>query len=461
MSARAPPRRGFALLTAALAFVFGLLVAEVALRAFATPYRTVTIGTADSAAGQRYGWGYRPHQRFLLADPDTGAVLPSHANSRGWRDAEHTLANATGAFRVVVVGDSNTFGPIVAQEQTWPRLLERRAREAGFDVEVIALAYGAWGTDQKLEALVGEGLAYAPDLVILQYSTNDVAFNVADADESGLPKPFRYRLDPGGALRREANPAFTAAQARTWPRVRAVLLRSEVLARLHGLLERWRLGRVQPDAGHVAGPAQVARLQALFGIDDAHPLVTHLRARPGTPLDATGIAEAARSGGLAASVPLILRICEDRWFNAQSAPGLDVPAVDVAGQPWRLFLALLARAHEVAAGHGAAFALFADIDDAGFDWNVYWGRVRDTLANRARHLEPRHLVGAFAAARGIGVVGNARPHLRARNDPHQTAAGTAAMAANVFDYLVSAHGTALAQHRLDPGATVEGAAPRP
>ena len=72
-----------------------------------------------------------------------------------------------------MLGDSVTYGAIVGQADTYTAVLERKLRANGVDAEVINISYGGWGADQELEALTLEGLAYKPDLVILQFCHND------------------------------------------------------------------------------------------------------------------------------------------------------------------------------------------------------------------------------------------------------------------------------------------------
>src|SRR5215208_4627444 len=51
-------------------------------------------------------------------------------NSQGLRDGEYGAQPAPGTLRVLTLGDSVTFGPGVAAEETFSKVLERRLREA-------------------------------------------------------------------------------------------------------------------------------------------------------------------------------------------------------------------------------------------------------------------------------------------------------------------------------------------
>ncbi len=62
-------------------------------------------------------------------------------NSKGLRDNETTYDKPEGVFRIVVIGDSNTFGVGVPIEKHFTRLLEGYFR----DLEVINLGVGGFG----------------------------------------------------------------------------------------------------------------------------------------------------------------------------------------------------------------------------------------------------------------------------------------------------------------------------
>src|SRR5205814_1109641 len=118
------------------------------------------------------------HEYVQILDPDTGTVYGDTLNAGGWRDEERTIEKRPGSYRIVAVGDSVTYGAVVAKNDTWTAQLQRKLRDAGMSAEVINIGYGGWSTDQELEALLREGLAYKPDLVVLQFCVNDPLGNV-------------------------------------------------------------------------------------------------------------------------------------------------------------------------------------------------------------------------------------------------------------------------------------------
>jgi GDSL-like Lipase/Acylhydrolase family len=138
-------------------------------------------------------------------------LYTDYANSEGWRDRERTIQRRPNTLRILVLGDSGTYGAIVGQVDTYTAILERKLRANGVDAEVINMSYGGWGTDQELEALTLEGVSYKPDLVILQFCTNDpfdVGYFASNDENTRRLKPFYYELDASGALQRHVNPLF-------------------------------------------------------------------------------------------------------------------------------------------------------------------------------------------------------------------------------------------------------------
>lgn len=109
---------------------------------------------------ERLGWSLKPHSQA------TGWVgtekIEYRINSKGLRDDETNYEKPEGTFRIVVIGDSNTFGYGVPIEKHFTSLLEGYFK----DVEVINMGVNAYGVDQELIFLRSEGFRYKPDLVL-------------------------------------------------------------------------------------------------------------------------------------------------------------------------------------------------------------------------------------------------------------------------------------------------------
>lgn len=97
-------------------------------------------------------------------------------NSFGFRDVEHNIGKADQSFRILIIGDSLTFGYGVDDfENVYPRILQKNLDNAygKNKFEVITLAKGGYSTIDELKVLKSVGINLSPDLIILSYFTND------------------------------------------------------------------------------------------------------------------------------------------------------------------------------------------------------------------------------------------------------------------------------------------------
>jgi lysophospholipase L1-like esterase len=112
-------------------------------------------------------------------------------NQYDWssRHKGYSLARTPNTFRIVVLGDSYTFGQGVEKDATFPAQLEKLLNGMGADVkfEVVNLGFCGLNTivEKQILAEYGinpdtwepdpnyRGLAYQPDLVLLEYTLND------------------------------------------------------------------------------------------------------------------------------------------------------------------------------------------------------------------------------------------------------------------------------------------------
>ena len=107
-----------------------------------------------------YGWSLKPLSHGT--SNRTGYEIEYRINSKKLRDDETTYEKPEGTFRIVLIGDSLTFGFGVPIEKHFSTLLEGYFEE----VEVINMGVGGFGVDQELLSLRSEGFRYEPDLVL-------------------------------------------------------------------------------------------------------------------------------------------------------------------------------------------------------------------------------------------------------------------------------------------------------
>lgn len=177
---------------ALLAFgvALALITAEVALRFIVPPWGGAIAGDLNPWV-QYVGWAGNPYQtRF-----NTKFQTVIQYNSKGLRDVEHTYEKPPETFRILILGDSFVEAEQIGNlEETFPRLLEGLLNQHrwsdGAQFEVIAVGFSGWGTDQQSLFYQYEGYKYHPDLVLLNFTSNDVADNYAPFKirQTGWPK---------------------------------------------------------------------------------------------------------------------------------------------------------------------------------------------------------------------------------------------------------------------------------
>ena len=121
------------------------------------------------------GWRLRPN--FSVTRKERDYHSRESTNSLGFRTPERAFQAAPGVQRVLLLGDSHSEGYTVDDDETVASLLEQAL---GQQVEVISLGVGGYSTDQELLAYLEVGRRFQPDLVVLQFCSNDLPFNVQD-----------------------------------------------------------------------------------------------------------------------------------------------------------------------------------------------------------------------------------------------------------------------------------------
>lgn len=120
--------------------------------------------------------------------------VPIHSNSQGFRDLERTAEKPSGVRRIVLLGDSMLAALQVEFDEIFPRLLEQRlnAEQAASRWEVVNLGIGSYSPILEYLLLKEKGLAYRPDVVLLEFFPRDVhetmlVYPYCRLDETKLP----------------------------------------------------------------------------------------------------------------------------------------------------------------------------------------------------------------------------------------------------------------------------------
>lgn len=100
---------------------------------------------------------------------------PVSINSAGYRDREYPLLKPAGGVRVMMLGDSLTFGWGVKVEDTFADQLEKILNKGAIvgEFEVINAGVGNYNTSMEVTAFMRNGYKFNPDIVVLNYFIND------------------------------------------------------------------------------------------------------------------------------------------------------------------------------------------------------------------------------------------------------------------------------------------------
>ena len=119
-----------------------------------------TIPRSIGEFNELLGWWHKPNAQATTNT--VGFEVEYKINSKRLRDDEASYVKPNGIFRIVLVGDSRTFGFGVPIEKHFSKLLEGYFE----NVEVINMGVAGFGVDQELLMLRYEGVKYHPDLVL-------------------------------------------------------------------------------------------------------------------------------------------------------------------------------------------------------------------------------------------------------------------------------------------------------
>jgi lysophospholipase L1-like esterase len=166
----------------------------------------------DEAVQPRYvidpGYGVRANQpnvrtrHYVPGDYDV-AISTNSAGMRGRR--EYPVERVPGKRRILVLGDSFTFGYGVNDDEVVSAVLEDLLNErASASAEVLNLAVSGFGQAEELVTWENRGKAYRPDVVVLFYFENDIGNNAVSRlyqpGPDGLPVRTGADFLPGSSL---------------------------------------------------------------------------------------------------------------------------------------------------------------------------------------------------------------------------------------------------------------------
>lgn len=151
----------------AAAILVSLVSLEIAVRSSQTATRRAGLPRPPPK--------HRP-LHILVDSPQLYALNPQHPeiSSQGVRDDEVPIPKPEGTLRILVLGDSVTYGANVSREKTFPNRLESLLRERSGSAEVINAGVTAYTAYNELQYYLNRGREFEPDIVIVAFCLNDV-----------------------------------------------------------------------------------------------------------------------------------------------------------------------------------------------------------------------------------------------------------------------------------------------
>ncbi len=213
-----------------------LVTSEIVARIY---YYPENLGTAFQF-DQTLGWSLKPNTTLRAVDFRSGIDYRIRINSLGLRDREVPPLKNNGRKRILLLGDSITFGTGVDERWRYSDFLRRALRGSN---EVVNTGVAGWGNDQELLYFESRGWRLQPDVVIIQLTVaNDVLDNMLDhLYMTRTPKPV-FVLDGDSLVL--TNTDFEAPVVPRRARLRDFLKKSRLLLFVKRRLDRVKYGRL-------------------------------------------------------------------------------------------------------------------------------------------------------------------------------------------------------------------------
>lgn len=226
-----------------LSSLVGLVVVETALRITDDAPFAEADNSGRHAPDVDVGHVYVPNHTQVLQSREYRAEW--HSNAQGVRAERDLGPKRPGVLRVLCSGDSFTACDQVEYRDSWPAALERCLGEAlGADaVEVVNAGFPGYGTVNEARWLAKFGAAFAPDVVLVATTPNDLLENQF---------PLQYTARDGEMVASTSTEADKARfeQHRAWWCLAGALERSRLAQRVQNSpAYRRLLGR--PAVNHV------------------------------------------------------------------------------------------------------------------------------------------------------------------------------------------------------------------
>ncbi len=185
-----------------ISLLLTLILIEIGLRLFYPQYGGCQFGVEDPEIGVRLIPGYHGVCVGVAHESVTEVAI----SAQGFRSPAIEIPKPANVYRILMLGDSTTFGTGVTATDTVPALLQSALNKnlpASTTYEVINAGVPGYSTAQEWLLYKRHAQELEPDLVVLNFLvTNDIRDNLCIAND----EPFRpcYAVEQGELVRLES-----------------------------------------------------------------------------------------------------------------------------------------------------------------------------------------------------------------------------------------------------------------
>lgn len=244
----------FSIISAGLILITAALAGEAALRLYGLFDKNRGLRNSMGLPNKKYHHSLKPNSSCRLVSSRDGEFdVAIRINNYGFRGKDVKIEREPGVKRIMVIGDSFTFGVGAEEDETIPFLMEKYLKERGKMAEVINAGFGGYSPLLHYLKVRDEYLEFKPDLVLYLYDYSDLA------DDWRAERSLVY--DGSGKISR-CDPTYVDGKKDWWAEM---VLRSKLCAYIHKKLVRsFDKIRILGLAEYVKAKLQGKRAKALI-----------------------------------------------------------------------------------------------------------------------------------------------------------------------------------------------------
>ena len=217
----------FSVVTLILVIVFIAITAEVAFRIKDLFDKNRGLRNSMGDVNRKYDHAFKPNSRFrLVASKNNEYNVAVEINNYAFRGKDIRLNKDPGVTRILVMGDSFTFGVGAEENETIPFLIEKYLKEKGKKVEIVNAGFGSDSPILHYLKVKEKYLKFKPDLALFLFDFSDLS------DDWRYERSLVY--DESGNIIR-CDPAFIDGKRDWWKTAR---MHSKLCVYIHNKIVR-------------------------------------------------------------------------------------------------------------------------------------------------------------------------------------------------------------------------------